>query len=80
MKKWKIVRMITIIILIMILFFVIQDIITCMNMEYPRPMLGIDAYNWTDQFRVNFIFCYLVPLIVDIIIFVISCKKIRSHE
>lgn len=49
MKKWKVIRIITIIVLIIFFINVISDLIICLNMSYPHPMLGIDANNWWDH-------------------------------
>ncbi len=83
MKKWKIIRGITIGILILFFIRIIVDIIICMNMKYPHPMLGIDAYKWTDQFAVDMVFAFYIfgiPLIIDIVLLIISIVKIKKYK
>lgn len=81
MKKWKTVKKITIVVLILFIIRLIIDAILCMNMTYPHPMLGIDANNWIDQFCVDLAFILIIwgiPLIIDIIFLVISCVKTKE--
>ena len=52
-------------------------------MEYPHPMLGIDAHNWGDQFRTDLLFIlyiFGIPLIIDIVLLVISIVKLRNKN
>lgn len=81
MKKWKIIKIITIVVLIMFLIHLVVDAVLCMNMTYPHPMLGIDAYKWTDQFAIDIAFILVfwsIPLIIDIILLVISFIKTKK--
>lgn len=81
MKKWKFIRIMTIIILILFFIYIICDAIICINMKYPHPMLGIDAYNWLDQFKVDLFFLiimWLIPLVIDIALLIISTVKINK--
>ena len=81
MKKLKIIRFISIIIIISFILFLISHAILCMKMTYPHPMLGIDAFKWQDQFFLDLQFIFLlfgIPLILDIIAFIVSCLKIRK--
>lgn len=83
MKKWKVIRNITVSLLVLFAIYLIMDAITCINMEYPHPMLGLDANNWIDQFRTDLIFIlYLfgIPLIIDIVLLVISIVKLRNKN
>lgn len=80
-KIWKIIRGITIGVLVLFFIRVIIDIINCMNMKYPHPMLGIDAYKWTDQFAVDMAFIlyiFGIPLIINIVLLIVSCVKIKK--
>lgn len=82
MKKWKIIRIITIAIIILFIAYVIIDAIVCMNMVYPHPMLGIDAYNWLDQFKVDLAFMMIIwgiPLLIDIALLIVSVLKIKKN-
>ena len=52
-------------------------------MKYPHPMLGIDAYNWLDQFKVDLFFLiimWLIPLVINIALLIISTVKIKKLE
>ena len=83
MKKWKIIRTITISLLVLFIIYLIMDAISCINMEYPHPMLGLDAYNWMDQFRTDLIFTlylFALPLIIDIVLLVISIIKLGNKD
>lgn len=81
MKKWKLIRIVTIIMLILFLGYIIFDAIQCINMKYTHPMLGIDANNWLDQFSMDLIFIMLIwgiPLIIDITFLVLSIIKTKN--
>lgn len=83
MKKWNIIRNITVSLLVLFVIYLIIDVICCINMEYPHPMLGIDAHNWGDQFRTDLLFIlYLfgIPLIIDIVLLVISIVKLKNKN
>ena len=83
MKKWKIIRTITISLLVLFIIYLIMNAISCINMEYPHPMLGLDAYNWMDQFRTDLIFTlylFALPLIIDIVLLVISIIKLGNKD
>ena len=82
-KIWKIIRGITIGVLVLFFIWMIIDSISCMNMKYPHPMLGIDAYKWTDQFLVDMAFTlyiFGIPLLIDIVLLVISIVKIKKYK
>lgn len=82
-KIWKIIRVITIVILVLFVIWMIIDSINCMNMKYPHPMLGIDAYKWTDQFGVDMAFTlyiFGIPLIIDVVLLIVSCVKIKKYR
>ncbi len=83
MKKWKIIKFITLIILIVFIMYLIFDAIICMNMNYPHPMLGMDAHNWFDQFVVDLAFILIIcgiPLIIDIIFLIKAIKKLKEES
>lgn len=83
MKKWKNVRIVTVTILVLFVLYLIIDVITCINMEYPHPMLGLDAYNWLDQFKTDLIitlYLFGIPLLIDIILLVISIIKLKNRQ
>lgn len=81
MKKWKIIKIITIAIILLFIIYIILNAIVYINMKYPHPMLGIDANNWLDQFGVELVFIMItwgIPLIIDIVILIISILKIKK--
>lgn len=83
MKKWKVIRAITISLLILFIIYLIKDAVGCINMEYPHPMLGLDAHNWGDQFRTDLLFIlyiFGIPLIIDIVLLVISIVKLKNKN
>lgn len=83
MNKWKTIKIITIVVLIIFLIHLVVDAVLCMNMTYPHPMLGIDAYKWTDQFAIDIAFILVfwsIPLIIDIILLVISFIKTKKNK
>ena len=83
MKKWKIIKVVTTIILIVFMMYLILDAIICTQMKYPHPMLGIDAYTWIDQFSVDLVFIFItfgIPVVIDIILLVISVIKLRKYK
>ena len=82
-KKWKIIRTITTVILIIFLLYILVDMVVCMKMTYPHPMLGIDALNWTDQFMTDLkiiMLVWTIPLLIDIIFLVLSIIKIKKEK
>ena len=81
MRKWKIIKFITLIILIVFIMYLIFDAIICMNMNYPHPMLGIDAYTWLDQFILDLKFIFIlfgIPMIIDIIFLIKAIKNLKA--
>lgn len=83
MKKWFFIRAITIIILILFIIYIVIDLINCLSMTYPHPMLGVDANTWVDQFIVDLVFILIsmgIPMIIDIVLLIVSIKKIRSKK
>ena len=81
MKKWKIIKFITLIILVIFIMYLIFDAIKCMSMNYPHPMLGIEAYTWIDQFIVDLAFIFIIfgiPLIIDIIFLIKAIKNLKK--
>ncbi len=82
-KKWKIILIVTSIILIICVLRIIIDAIYCytLDIKYPYPALGIDIHNWHEQFRLDMVFFFYIigiPLIVDIILLVVSIIKLKK--
>ena len=81
MKKWKIIRVITIIVLVLYFVRIIADLVACLRMSYPHPMLGVDANWWGDQYSLDLAFFFTafgLPLVLDIVLFIISTKKTKE--
>ncbi len=83
MKKWKIVKFVTLIVVIIFIIYLVFDAIACMNMNYPHSMLGIDANTWLDQFVVDLAVIFAtfgIPLIIDTVLFIIAMRKIKKFK
>ena len=83
-KKWKIILIVTSIILIICVLRIIIDAIYCytLDIKYPYPALGIDIHNWFEQFRLDIVFFFYImgiPLIVDIILSIVFIIKIKKE-
>lgn len=81
MKKWKIIKLVTIIILSIFMMYLVYDAIICTQMNYPHPMLGIEAHTWIEQFSVDLIFILItfgIPIIIDIILLIVSIIKLKK--
>lgn len=81
MKKWKIIEIVTIIILVVFVMYLVFDAVTCTQMDYPHPMLGIEAYTWIDQFSVDLYFILIIfglPIMIDIILLIVSIIKLKK--
>ena len=82
-KKWKIILIVTSIILIICVLRIIIDAIYCytVDIKHPYPALGIDIHNWYEQFRLDMVFFFYImgiPLIVDIILLIVSIIKLKK--
>ena len=83
MKKWKIIKRISMGMIIVFIAIVIMNAISCYmyNGTYPYPALGIDVHNWYEQFYLNIIFMLYIwgiPLVIDILLLIISIIKIKK--
>lgn len=83
MKKWKIVKRITIGVIIVFIVMVGINAISCYMYDgtYPYPALGIDVHNWYEQFYLNMAFMlyiWIIPLVIDILLLIISIVKTRK--
>ena len=82
-KKWKIILIISSIILIICILVAIFDAISCYtrDIQYPYPALGIDVFHWYEQFRINMVFfLYImgIPLIIDISLLILAIIKLKK--
>lgn len=84
MKKWQIIKSVTIIILVIFVGYLICDAVKCTQMSYPHPILGSDiAYNWIDHFIIDLGFIFVgfgLPIIIDIILLIVSIIKITKYK
>ena len=83
MKKWKLIRAITTVILIIFIVIVLWNFISdyTAKVKYPYPALGIDINNWFDRFCMNLGFLLYIggiPMIIDIVFMIISIIKIKN--
>ena len=85
MKKWKTIRTITTLIIIIFIVIVLWNLISSYTAKvtYPYPALGIDINNWLDRFCLNMGFILYIggiPIIIDIVLMIISIIKIKKVE
>lgn len=83
MRKWKVIKRITGILLILFLGLQVYLMAGCIMDKYPQPMLGIEARWWFDQYVVRFMFSMMylgLPLLACIMLFIIAMKKIRKGK
>lgn len=85
MKKWKRIRTITTLIIIIFIVIVLWNLISAYTAKvtYPYPALGIDINNWLDRFCLNMGFILYIggiPIIIDIVLMIISIIKIKKME
>lgn len=85
MKKWKTIRTITTLIIIIFIVIVLWNLISAYTAKvtYPYPALGIDINNWLDRFCLNMGFILYIggiPIIIDIVLMIISIIKIKKME
>lgn len=84
MKRWKLIRNITGIIILIFLLLIAYLLVKnyFYNVSYPRPMMGIDAYNWFDAFVIETTACFYilgVPLLIDVLLFIVSIVKLKDN-
>lgn len=85
MKAWKIIKWITIIILLVFMGFLIFDAIKCYtaNISYPTDAMGIDINSWSELFLIHLGFILVMfglPLLIDVILLIISIIMIPTKE
>ncbi len=83
MKKWKKIKIITI--LVIVAFYIRVGILAYsdITMTYPTNILGMMTYDWTDIFAIDFVFIliiWLIPLIIDITLLIIASKKLKKKN
>ena len=82
MKKWKIVRTITLIILLCFIIFAGYIIIgNLLEGNYYNDIFGATTFYWYERaWMIMMLYLYIlwIPLLVDVIIFIISIIKIRN--
>lgn len=78
MKKWKIIKIITIGVLALFIVSQVYDAVQCMQLQYPQLALGIETFSWIEQYSIQLTFTMIwagIPLIVDIVLLIISIVK-----
>ena len=86
MKKWKIVRTLTISILCIFVLYSIYLANVCYNSNrsYPYEAFGaVMINNWFESFMLGMmlrLYILGVPLIIDIIFMIVSIKKIKKCQ
>ena len=85
MKKWKIIRSITGLIILLFLLLIIFLLISnyFKDVTYPYPMLGLEVFNWFDAFIVElslYFYIFGIPLLIDIILFIVSIVKLNKND
>lgn len=86
MKKWKIIRILTISVLCIFILYTIWLASICYkrNVTYPYETVGaVQINNWIDAFNSEMIFgVYIVgiPLIIDIVFMIVSVIKIKKYK
>lgn len=86
MKQLKMIRFLSIMIIVFFILFLISHAYLCIRMTYPHPALGIGANSWVDQFLIDLNFILLlfgIPIIFDIITLIVSCiliKKLKTKN
>lgn len=85
MKKWKLIRCLTIIffvILFLYIFFIAYSNYQS-NAVYPHENLGITVFNWVEDFEMELAFIVYVlwiPIVINFILMLISIFKIKHYK
>ena len=82
MKKWKIIKIVTIAVLALFIVSQVYVAFQCMQLQYPQPALGIETHSWIEQYSIQLTFTMIwagIPLIVDIVLLIISIVKTRKQ-
>ena len=82
-KKWKIILIISSIVLIICIVTAIFDAISCYtrDIQYPYPALGIGVSHWYEQFFIDVVLAlYIIgiPLIIDSVLLIIAIIKLKK--
>ena len=80
MKKWKIIKYVTLSILILFLIYILWLLGICINDSYPYDILGATVDNWFEAFFMNVglrLYIGAIPLLLVIILFIVSIKKTK---
>ena len=84
MKKWKKIRVLTISILCIFVFYSIYIAIVCCKMNYPYEALGaVKINNWLEAFGLEMMFRLFIlgiPLIINIIFLIVSIIKTKKYQ
>ncbi len=87
MKIWKIIRDITVIMLILFIGYIAyRGIMQFIDGNYYSDSMGVTMYYWYERFGVELIFiglAYFIPVFFDIMLFIVSIirmKEIKEKE
>ena len=82
MKKWKIIKIVTIAVLALFIVSQVYDAFQCMQLQYPQLALGIETHSWIEKYFFDLAFTMIwagIPLLVDIVLLIISLVKTRQQ-
>ena len=85
MKKWKLIRCLTIIFFIILFFYIFFVAYSSYqsNAVYPHENLGITVFNWVEDFEMELAFIIYVlwiPIVINFILMLISIFKIKHYK
>ena len=84
MKIWKIIRAITVIVLICFIGYITyRGIIHFLAGNYYSDSIGIITYYWYERFEVELaLYCYAfgIPFLIDVVLLIISIIKIKKFN
>ena len=82
MKKWKIIKKISIAVLILFMLILFFDLIRCIGISNLIPIdAPVEPYKWTNQFREDlkvFTIIWRIPLIINTFFLVLACVKTKG--
>lgn len=82
MKIWKIIRAITVIVLICFIGYIAYGgIIQFLSGNYYADSMGVTVYYWYERFSIELIFIcltYFIPILFDIMLFITSIIRIKE--
>lgn len=85
MKKWKLIRCLTIIFFIILFFYIFFVAYSSYqsNVVYPCEKLGVIVYNWFENFGIEIalrLYILLIPIIINLVLMIMSIFKIKHYK